>query len=183
MPYDIYITMTSRDDLDALRLKYEEMLRMRLEHERGEETDPRRAMTALADRFPGSLREIDELSISEIQSRIDALALASRDATMVQLWMRATARFHALLRGALCAKRWLSKGKALAAFETDAEAFRYAADAREWANDLAHLAHPPRGRITELVFERLARELRITAKEARHLVFGLSRRERREGRS
>jgi hypothetical protein len=180
--------MASCDGLDALRLKYEEMLRLRLEYERGEEDDPRRAMMALADRFPGALREIDELSMAEIRGRIEALALASRDDTAIQLWMRAMGRFHALMRGALSAKRWLSGRKNLdlgvgAAFEADVHTLRFAAEAREWAADLPRLAQPPRGRVADLVFERIARELGIQVTEARHLVFGLSRRERRGAQS
>jgi hypothetical protein len=126
--------------------------------------------------------------MAEIRGRIEALARASSDRTAIQPWMRATARFHTLMRGALCAKRWLSGRKktdasAQEAFEAHVHTFRFATEAREWAGDLPRLAQPPRGRVAELVFERIARELGIPVTEARHLVFGLSRRERRAAES
>src|SRR4051812_10405817 len=83
------------------------MLRLRLLHDAGDPEDPRRAMAALACRFPGALREIDELPLQEITDRIDALRAAEADPAQELPWMRAIARFHALTRGALVAKKWL----------------------------------------------------------------------------
>ncbi len=168
------------DELCDLRAKYEEMLRLRLLHASGDEPDPRRAMAALAGRFPGALREIDELPLDEIRGRIEALRAAEGDRSRVVPWMRATSRFHALTRGALCAKRWLGGRKTadVAAFARDLETLCYADDARVWAGDLAKIAAPPRGRITDLVFARIALELDVPEEDARTLVFGASRRTR-----
>ena len=63
-------------DLTDLRAKYEEILRLRLLHGTGDEPDPRRAMAALAGRFPGALRELDDLPLPEIRARIEALRAA-----------------------------------------------------------------------------------------------------------
>jgi hypothetical protein len=180
-------TMTrtpTRAELDELALKYDEMLRLRLADDRGEMADPRAAMAALAGRFPGALREIDELPLGVIRARRQALRAAGEDPSRIEPWMKAQALFHALTRGALCAKRWLAGHKtvdddARQAFAREAASLCYADDARAWAGDLARVARPPRGRVTDLVFERIAGELGVSNAEARHLVFGPSRRERK----
>ena len=169
-----------RSDLAALREKYEEMLRLRLEPEGG---DPRRAMAALASRFPGALREIDELPLDAITSRVGELRASEAGAPAAR-WMEATHVFHALTRGALCAKRWLAGRKEIddevrAAFDREASALCWGDDARDWRADLPRLASPPRGRVTDLVYERMSDRLGITVAEAKLLVFGPSRRARR----
>jgi hypothetical protein len=178
-----------RADLEALRAKYEEMLRLRLAHDAGDDdADPRavqRAMASLASRFPGSLREIDDLPLHTIRARIDELR-AAEDAGRASPWMEATHLFHALTRGALCAKRWLGGRKPAAiddgarlTFESEASSLCWGEDALAWRDDLVRLASPPRGRVTDLVYERIAALLAMTEAEVRLLVFGLNRRERR----
>lgn len=138
------------------------------------EPDPRAAMAELARRFPGALREIDELPIDVIRARIDALAAAEADRTRLQPWMPAHASFHRLARGALAVKRWLG-GRALTpaleqAFEAALPALDDAGDARLWADDLHAIAAPPRGRVMDLVYGRLARELGVDVTAARAAV-------------
>ena len=170
----------TRTDLAALREKYEEMLRLRLEPGGG---DPRRAMAALASRFPGALREIDELPLETIAARVSELR-ASEDGAPPAPWMEASHVFHALTRGALCAKRWLAGRKEIdddvrAAFDREAAALCWEDDARAWRDDLVRLASPPRGRVTELVYERMSGLLGVSPERARILVFGVPRRQRR----
>jgi hypothetical protein len=167
-------------DLARLRAKYEEMVRLR---ELDPAIDPRRALVALAGEFPGALREIDDLPLEEIRARASALARAERDPSAIVPWMCAVWRFHVLLRGALCAKKWLA-GRRLVGdadaqrFDREAAGLCWGDDARAWSTDLARLASPPRGRVSELVFARLAEEFAIESQTARALVFGVSRRAR-----
>jgi hypothetical protein len=170
----------TRSDLAALREKYERMLELRLAPSGG---DPRRAMAALASRFPGALREIDDLPLETIAARVREIR-ACEDGSPGARWMEATHLFHTLTRGALCAKRWLAGRKEIddavrAAFDRAVVTLCWEQDARSWRDDLARLAAPPRGRVTELVYERIGRLLGVSAEEARHLVFGFSRRARR----
>jgi len=172
----------TRTELAALRGKYEEMLRLRLAADAGTPGDPRRAMAALASEFPGSLREIDDLSLDAIRERASELR-AAEDGGKVATWMTATHLFHALTRGALCAKKWLSGRKSvdastLEAFDREADALCWSAEARAWRDDLVRLASPPRGRVTELVYARVGAMLDVSAENVRVLVFGNSRRER-----
>jgi hypothetical protein len=167
-------------DLRALRDKYERMNRLRELHERARadadfvEPDPRAAMAALARAFPGALREIDELPIEVIRARIAELSSAEDDPSLVTPWMVAHARFHALARGALAAKRWLH-GRPLtpelvATFARMVAALPEGDDAAAWAGDLASIAKPPRGRLMDLVYARLALELDIDVAAARDVV-------------
>jgi hypothetical protein len=154
------------------------MLSMRLEHESGEEDAGRvqTRMARLAARFPGALREIDELEIDAIRRRIAELEAAFAGRGPVQEWMEVLALFHALARGALYAKRWLAGRKrvdaALAsAYERQAAEFEFSRDALLWAEALDRIAKPPRGRVLDLVFARLAVDLGTTQERARTLVF------------
>jgi hypothetical protein len=165
--------MTS--ELETLRAKYEEMLRLRLLDEAGEPHDPPEAMATLASRFPGALRELDDLATDEIRARVEAIVRAVVDGRIAP-WMSATIRYHAIARGAFAAKRWLGKQKAIdavtrQAFATAVASLPHAADAAAWVDELDRVAHPPRGRVNDLVFERLAAELDASVDDVRELVF------------
>jgi len=145
-------------------------------------------MGRLSSRFPGALREIDDLELTEIRRRIAAIDRALQREEQAETWMEAVALFHSLARGALCAKRWLGKRKHVdadveRAYAAAAPSFAFPKDARLWTRDLARIASPPRGRILDVVFARIAQELSIGEREARFLVFGVSRRERMKRRA
>jgi hypothetical protein len=172
--------------LEELRAKYAQMLAMRVAHASGDDDadEARARMAEVASRFPGALREIDDLELGEIRRRIevlDAVVLAQREA---EPWMEAVAMFHAMARGALCVKRWLAGRKRVdaaveEAFDRGVTSLLFPEDARGWKSDLARIASPPRGRVMDVVFARLARELGVSERAARRLVFGVPRRERR----
>jgi hypothetical protein len=172
----------SRGDLDALRDKYATMVALRVE--RVPEEEMRRRMAELAMRFPGALRELDDMELGEIRRRVEALDAAMAGGGQPEPWMEAVALFHALTRGALVAKRWLGGRKRVDAalarrFAEEHAELPFAEDARSWAGELAGIASPPRGRLTDAVFARLARTLGVAERQARRLVFGVPRRERR----
>lgn len=172
----------SRGDLDALRDKYATMMALRLE--RIAEDEMRRRMAELALRFPGALRELDDLELGEIRRRVETLDGVLAGSAPQEPWMEAVALFHALTRGALVVKRWLGGRKRVDAalarrFAAEHADLPFAEDARSWAEELSGIASPPRGRVTDAVFARLARTLGIAERQARRLVFGIPRRERR----
>jgi hypothetical protein len=174
----------STDELVELLAKYEEMLRMRLADEASPGGDPRREMAALAARFPGALRELDESPLPAIGDRIEELSRCIAGEAQPAPWMRATAMFHRLMRGALAAKRWLGARRAVdpeltRAFHDEIRTSAFADDARAWAPDLARVAAPPRGKLTALVFERVAQQMGVTVDEARRFVVGPPRVHRR----
>lgn len=75
----------------ALRDKYQRMLVLR---QQAPGSEGRAAMRALAEEFPGALRELDELPTYEIVRRVDELV---GDAPLRDE-LRAVALFHAALR-------------------------------------------------------------------------------------
>jgi hypothetical protein len=170
------------EEIAALREKYAEILAMRRQAS-SPETDlgglaaTRARMAALAARFPGALRELDDLELPEIQRRIESLDAVLGGAGEVELWMNATALFHSLARGALWAKRWL-RGKALGAgelevaYEADAKALEFARDALVWKTELALIARPPGGRLTWLIYARIGRALGLPEAQVPRTVFG-----------
>jgi hypothetical protein len=178
----------SRKTLEDLRDKYLEILAMRVAARAGDEDDAdvRARMAHLASRFPGALRELDDLELDEIRRRIAALDAVLREESGVERWMEAVALFHALARGALCAKRWLLGRKRVdaeveRAYAVEVAALAFPDDARAWAFDLGRIASPPHGRVSSAVFARMADHLGTTEREAKRLVFGTPRRERRRG--
>jgi hypothetical protein len=180
------VVRVARPALEELLAKYAQMLAMRIAHAAGhEDADEARArMAGLASRFPGALREIDDLELAEIRRRIRLLDEVLHEHREVEPWMEAVALFHAMARGALCAKRWLGRRKRIdpaleEAFARGIPLLPFPEEARAWSHDLARIASPPRGRVTDLVFARLAESLGISEVAARRLVFGVSRRERR----
>src|SRR5260370_25397539 len=158
------------------------MLGMRLAEEvepaeRPSEREVRARMMALASRFPGALREMDAHELSEVRARIDKLGAVRTGERAVELWMEAVILFHQFARGALCAKRWLRGRKRVdaeveRAYAAEVETLSFPEDARGWTTELALVAAPPDGRVTQLVFVRGARSLGTTESAARRLIFG-----------
>lgn len=184
------------EDLRDLREKYVRMRRLRELHDRARqdptffEPDPRGAMQELASTWPGALRELDDLPLDVLRDRLDDIdgmlseitaptavtsPLSGSRATL-PTWMHAQIRFHGLARGALAAKRWLAGRRhvdeaVLQAFVEEIRVHPHATDALPWKNHLASIARPTRGRLMDVVFERLAGELDTDALEARRRVF------------
>jgi hypothetical protein len=169
-------------EIAALREKYERIVALRDAQSRGRRQDvappaPRAELAALADRFPGALRELDELPAEVVLARLHALDDAAADPSRAEPWMLAQSLFHENARGALAAKRWLARRRDVdadlsRAFVRAMEEHRHGAEARAWADDLADVARPPDGRIVSLVFARVARLLGSEPHEVRALVFG-----------
>jgi hypothetical protein len=179
------------EEIAELHEKYVEILEMRLLEAVSKPSMEHRAsvrarMATLAARFPGSLRELDDLEIPEIRRRIRALDAVVAGTGAVEPWMEAIALFHKLARGALWAKRWLRGRKAVsasleAAYAADALAVDLAREALAWSTELAAVARPPAGRVLRLVFARMGGALNLTEAQARRVVFGCPRSERKAG--
>lgn len=153
---------------ETLHAKYVELRALRSETV-GAEARPR--LRALAERFPGALRELDALPNEEIDARIEALDHVVSGRASEEPWMAAMHRFHVLTRAALRAKRWLGTRKSVDEATRQAFVRAHANDeAMEWAEELQELATPMRGRITHVVMSRVAREHRVSVEDALRLV-------------
>lgn len=159
--------------MSDLLAKYHEMRAMRADDAAGASGDPRPRMRALAARFPGALREIDELSLDTIEARIAALDGAVDDPIAAEPWMIALSRYHALLRLALRIRREVPERSVRAARD-----WLGATEPGAVLDDalLAALVRPPGGRLSRVVLEEVARELGTSAHEVEHALV-----ERRRG--
>ena len=175
--------LASHDDVRALARKYDEISRLRRAAAASPDVDPRREMAALAAEFPGALREADDFQPAELDRRVTELARVFRTGDAPAAWMTMVARFHRLTRGALCAKKWLDGRKVVdaavaQAFEGRVRHALLRRRRRGVAPELAVIANPPRGRLTEVIFERIAGEVGQEVETVRRVVFGEPRRPR-----
>lgn len=95
----------NRRQLAALCDKYREMVRLRRLDAAGLAGDPRAEMRALAQRFPGALREIDVRTLADLEARLALLAAAHRGEQPAPAWAALQLSFHECLRSALELKR------------------------------------------------------------------------------
>jgi hypothetical protein len=162
--------------LRALRDKYREIKRLRDEHARGEAGDPKPAMVALARRFPGALRELDELPMPMIAERLALLEAALEDGAPPPEWARLQIGYHGLMRAVLRIKRLLARrgaggppraGVARAYVPAPDEPPLSAFDAAA----LDAIARPVDGRLNPWVFERVAEACGVPADAVRRALF------------
>jgi hypothetical protein len=112
------------------------------------------AMRALAEEFPGALRELDLLGLPELERR--AAYLAAEPTPEPEPWLAWIHAYHALMRLAL-ALRSATPPAALPPIEDE----RFLHDARR----------PPGGRLSTAVLQALARRFERPAEEIRAVLF------------
>jgi hypothetical protein len=163
--------------LRGLRDKYVEMERLRLADLDGSLPDPRPAMRGLAARFPGALREIDEIALDEIRARIAALdAALAGDGAPAPEWAVLSGAYHAWLRAALCIR---SLGRGGADDEAALAVFRanFCAAPDDVSVDAVTLAivaavrRPSGGRLNPWAYARVAAEHGVAAEHVRAVLF------------
>lgn len=166
--------------LQELGEKYREMLALRRLDRSGEPHDPTPRLRALARRFPGSLREIDELPLEDIERRLAALERARGGEP--ERWMVAMSRYHHEMRLALQVKRWLGRRRVVDAALERAFDDAHEDPARAWGRGkLALLARPPGGRLSRVVLASVAAGMGATSAQVRAWVLGEGRQARPTG--
>ena len=173
-----------RADLLSLVVKYKRMRALREAHDvdvadgRGHRPD-KRALQELSLRYPGVLAETDRISLELLDARLAEIeALRGRpgiEGLVLPSWIRGWLGVHRGLRGALALKAWLAGRRSIdastrAALTRELDALRFADDARIWLDDLELIADPPRGRLVDLVFDRVGDELGIDRVTLRQLL-------------
>ena len=167
---------TTVETVRALRDKYREIKRLRDEHARGDEVDPRRAMAELARRFPGALRELDALPMSQIEERLALLEATVERGAPPPEWARLQIAYHGLMRAALRIKRLITlRADASSMLAAIADGYVPAADEPPLASldyaTLAAIARPVGGRLNPWVFERVASAHGVHADAVRRALF------------
>jgi AcrR family transcriptional regulator len=132
--------------------KYATILALRARREEAPEAPPpREELRALAERFPGALRELERLPPETVRRRMAELDQALRAGEEPPTWAFAQRSYHVALREALDAR----------ARRRDPE--------RAWA--APGPADPGRGPMVTWAIERAATELGLTTGGCRALVF------------
>jgi len=176
--------IVSIDALGQLREKYRRMLSMRRDHDSGVEHDPRQQMRELAIQFPGALRELDELPLATIESRIDQLGAVIEQPASPAPWMLWMVEYHGHLRAALRVKRFglplhdldralaqLRRAYVAAIDEPSVETFAS-------HEALAAVLKPVGGRLSGWAFARIAERYGVEADEVRTALFPARRPQR-----
>ncbi len=166
---------------DLLRLaeKYRTLAELRRERARGAAVPERAVFKALADEFPGCLKELDTLPLEEIDARAAALATAAAGGPILD-WMAWLAGYHALLRAALRIRIRSTRSRAV----DEARAVSLADDAAAHSGAAVDVAfvravlRPPGGRINPVVFARLAHLHGAEAAAIKRALFPRARDER-----
>src|SRR5579883_1601363 len=137
----------------------------------------RDAMRAIADRFPGALREWDEAPLDELVRRrreaeatLEAL-VAGAESALERLgagerdWLRYSMQVHGRLREALRVKRWLAGRAPTEALAADAER------ALEVSRSAVEAVAAPGGRLSETIYRQVAAEHGVTVEELKAALF------------
>jgi hypothetical protein len=163
----------------ALRDKYREIKRLRDADAAGSIADPRREMAALAQRFPGALRELDELPMDQIEARLFALEQlsASADAHAAPEWVRLQIGYHGCMRAVLRIKRIAAGVGDDVAAVLHALALQYepAADEPPRASfdraAVEAIVRPDGGRLNPWVYGRVAAACGVEPEAVRRALF------------
>jgi hypothetical protein len=151
---------------------------MRDENDRGLAGDPQREMAELARRFPGALRELDELPPEMLEQRLAVLEAVCEDRAQPPQWVVLQISYHGLLRAVLRIKRLSAgRGRAEAAAVLAELTQRYAPASDE--PDLGGFDHaalcailePPGGRLNPWVFARVAERHGVSPEIVRQALF------------
>ncbi len=153
----------SHQHVRALREKYREIRRLREQDAAGSCADPKPDMAALAQRFPGALRELDRLPMPELAQRLCALDAVLERGAPVPDWVPLQIGYHGCMRAVLRVKRWFagrSPADAAAVLAELPARYQPAPDEPPLASfDLAAVAAilaPAGGRLNPWVYARVA---------------------------
>ena len=170
--------VVTADTLRALRDKYLEIKRLRDEDAAGIAHDPKLEMAELARRFPGALRECDELPMEEIERRLAALEEAVAGRAPAPQWVALQIGYHGWMRAALRVKR-IAAGRraadAVAVLDELARSYRPQPDepplTRFDASTLHAILEPDAGRLNPWVYARVAEQHGVEPDQVRAALF------------
>lgn len=154
----------TRDDRIALLRKYRTLEAWRRARDRGGadgQGAARGALRALAEEFPGALRELDLLGLPEIERRIERLERIERSTPKNKddRWIPWILAYHALMRAALTTKRALGgmRGPSAESLPALVRGATAVAGVRLDEAFVRAVANPPSGRIAIVVLRAVAR--------------------------
>jgi hypothetical protein len=158
--------------LHALADKYRVMHELRARVGQHARQPPRDCLRALAQRFPGALRELDELPLATIETRLFAIVRVLELGSAPERWMILQSAYHGRLRAVLRIKQSLRCcGPADDPLADYLQADDEPAATRFDQVALRLIARPPGGRLNRWVFEQVAAEHGTTPDEVHAALF------------
>jgi hypothetical protein len=155
-------------ELHALWRKYALLGELRRRHD----AQPPPELRPLAREFPGALRELDALPLDEIDRRSLSVELALRGGPTEAL-LEWVSQYHALMRAALMIKRRLRGRRQVSSEEASLLASSVSRELGMHCDLelVVAVQSPPRGRLNEVVFLRLASTFGVSPDRLRTALF------------
>ncbi len=158
--------MSARQQLEELVEKYR-LLEELSQGQPGRTVARRDAIRAIAERFPGAMREWDELPPEVIsRRRVQVEGLVADPMAELPAWVCYAIDLHPRLRAALEVKRWLA-GRVLNEELLCEAGDRFGIDRAQ----LVAIADPTEGRFTEVIFAAVAERHGTTIESLKAALF------------
>jgi hypothetical protein len=161
--------------LTALRTKYRTLRALRTAAATPPKDELRAQLAALAQAFPGALRELDQLPLACIEARLSAIDRALEE-DAPEIWMTLQIGYHGFMRAVLRIRRQ-TRQHATASELTAAVALTYtpAEDeppaARFDRAALEIIRNPPAGRLNPWVLAEVAKDHGVTPAMVQESLF------------
>lgn len=180
-PSIVSLPPPSGAELERLADKYAQMASLRRAKRRGEADAPREVYRTLASEYPGSLNELDTLTLRELDERAGALRAAALHGAR-EPWMDWLDAYHRLMRAALLVKATLRGKRPDAATSTSLVRSVSRSTGVEVDPSFVELvARPPGGRLVATVFDCLGRHFGAPSDEMWTTLFPRRRARRTDG--
>jgi hypothetical protein len=142
-----------------LARKYKTLLALRAESSEA----PTAELRALAEEFPGALRELDTLPKSQLEERLEQCSRAAADGSLAP-WMAWMYAYHTTMRAALSVKSRLAGKREPDAAEI-VELTTWLATLTGHSYDaefIRSVAAPPEGRLNRVVLRLVAKQFQLS---------------------
>jgi hypothetical protein len=173
--YTLRVSATP-ETVSGLRDKYREIKRLREAEGRADNRTARAQMAALAQRFPGALRELDRLPLHVIDERLTLLERSLECDEPLPSWAPLQISYHGLMRAALRIKRMFAgHGGAANALSELASRYVPAADEPPLASldgpALEAILAPTAGRLNPWAHSWVAAQHNVSIERVRDAFF------------
>lgn len=163
-------------NVSCLRDKYREIKRLREVDACADKLEARTHMAALAQRFPGALRELDRLPMRVIDDRLTQLDRFLERGEPLPAWAPLQISYHGLMRAALRIKRMFAGQSSVAPVLAElASRYLPAPDEPPLASfdlqALEAILKPAAGRLNPWAYARVAAEHQVPIERVREAFF------------
>jgi hypothetical protein len=149
---------------------------MRLAQAEGSNIKAKEDMRALAARFPGALRELDRLTMTQIDERVRLLEESIEQSRTPPAWAPYACAYHGWMRGILKLRSLIGDERDVATALAILRAHYVAADdepelSQFDSRSIQEILNPVEGRTNSWVFRRIAEEFGENATQVERAIF------------